>query len=94
MPAQRAEIHGFSRTAFGILEVEAGAECPGAGQHHDRGLIVVLEAAGGVGKLAQRFRRQRIDAVAAVEPHHRNAALRPQALLDFYKLGQRIASLP
>jgi hypothetical protein len=67
---------------------------PGAGQHHDRGRIVILEAPGSVCELAQRLRRQRIDAVAAVESHHRNAAVRPQPLLDFYKLCQRIASLP
>ena len=55
------------------------------GQHHDRGFAVILEAARGIGELAQRFRRQRIDAVAAVEAHHGDAAVRPKALFDRYK---------
>ena len=85
----------FRDAAFRVFQVEAGAERFGAaGQHHDRGRAIILKTARGIGELAQRFRRQRIDAVATVEPHHRDAAVRPKALLDFYKLSQRIASLP
>ena len=95
MPAQRAEIHGLARAAFGILQVEAGAEgfCA-AGQHHDRGLRIILKAARGIGELAHRLRRQRVDAVAAVEAHDRDAAVGAEALLDRDKLRQRNASLP
>ena len=83
MPAQRADIHGPARAALGVLQIEAGAErfCA-ARQHHDRGLAVILKAARGIGQLAQRFRRQRVDAVAAVEAHHRDAAIRPETLFD------------
>jgi len=46
VPAQRAEVHGFARTTFGVLQIEARAERPGsAGEHHDGGVAVVLEAA-------------------------------------------------
>ena len=65
-----------------------------AGQHHDRGFGVVLKTARGIGELAQRLRRQRVDAVAAVEAHHRDTAFGPKALFDCYKPRQRIASLP
>ena len=49
VPAQRAEVHGLAGPAFGVLEVEAGAERLGAaGQHHDRGRVVILKTARGV----------------------------------------------
>ena len=56
-----------------------------AGQHHDRGVAVVLEAARGIGQLAHGFRRQCIDAVAAVEAHDGDTAIRPEAFLDRHK---------
>ena len=95
VPAQRPDIHGPARAAFGVLQIEAGAERLGAaGQHHDGGLAVILEAARGIGELAQRFRRQRIDAVAAVEAHHRDAALGAQALLDRDEIRHRMPPCP
>ena len=65
-----------------------------AGQHHDRGRVVILKTSRRVRELAHRLRRHRIDPVAAVETHHRDAAFRSQALLDLYKISQRTASLP
>src|ERR1700688_4885674 len=46
VPAQRPQVHGFARTTFGVLQIEACAERPGwsAGEYHDRGAAVVLEA--------------------------------------------------
>jgi hypothetical protein len=95
MPAQRAHIHGLARPALGIPEVEAGAErfCA-AGEHDHRGFGIILKAAGGIGELTQRLRRQRIDAVAAVEAHHGNAALGAEALFDRQEIGQLNTSLP
>ena len=58
VPAQRAEIHGPARPAFGVLEVEAGGErIRAAGEHHDRSFTVVFEAARRISELTQRFRR-------------------------------------
>src|SRR6266581_880810 len=85
MPAQRTDIHGAARPAFGVLQVEAGAERLGAaGEHHHRRFAVVLETARGVGELTQRLGRQRVDAVAAVEPHHSDTSLGPETLFDRY----------
>ena len=42
-------------------------------------LTVIFKTARGVGELAHRFGRQRVDAVATVEAHHRDAPLRPLA---------------
>ncbi len=57
MPAQRSDIHGRARPAFGVLEVEPGAECLGtAGQHDHGSFAVILETARGIGELTQRFR--------------------------------------
>src|SRR5205823_5601095 len=93
--AQGAEIHGLPRPAFGILQVKACAKGFGAArEHHDGSVAIILEAPRGIGELAQRFRRQRIDAVAAVETHDRDAALRPETLFDLYKIGHRSVSLP
>ncbi|MEZ0082424.1 nitrile hydratase alpha subunit [Bradyrhizobium japonicum] len=87
MPPQRAEIHVLARAALGILEVEAGAEGAGAArQNHDGRCGIILEAARGRSELAQRLRRERVDAVAAVEPHHRNPPLRSEALLDRHEV--------
>ena len=81
--------------ALGVLEIEAGAERLGAaGEHHGRGVAVVLKTARGVGELTQRLRRKRIDAVAAIETHHGNAAFRAEALFDGYKISQPGISLP
>ena len=94
MPAQRADIHGAARASFGVLQVEPGAERLGtAGEHHDRSIAVVLKTARGIGELTQRLRRKRIDAVAAVEPHHGDAAFRPQAFFDVTKPRQDAFSL-
>src|SRR3979411_1081764 len=95
MPAQRADIHGFARAPFRVFQIKAGAErlCA-AGQNHHRGFAVILKAAGGVGELTQRLRRQRIEAIAAVETHDRNTAFRPEPLLDGDELCQRLRSLP
>jgi hypothetical protein len=85
----------FRERPSGSFRSKTRAERFGAaGQHHDRGLTVVLKTARGVGELAHRLRRHRIDAVAAVETHDRYAAIRPETLLDFHKLGQCFASLP
>ncbi len=95
VPAQRTDIHGAARPAFGVLQVEAGAERLGAaGEHHDRRFAVVLETACGVGELTQRLGRQRVDAVATVEPHHGDAPLGPETLFDRYKVRQYPRSLP
>src|SRR5712692_9310607 len=95
MPAQRADIHGPARAAFGVLEVEACAERIGAaGEHYRRGSAVVLKTARGIGELTQRFRRQRVDAVATVEAHHGDAALGPEAFFDLYKVCQGRAPCP
>jgi len=92
VPAQRAEIHVPPRAAFGILEIEARAEgILAAGQHHDRGVGIVFEAARGICELTQRFRRQRIDAVAAVEPHHGDTPLGPVALFDRHEIRHKLA---
>src|SRR6185437_4228295 len=89
VPAQRADIHGPARSSLGILQIESGAEGIGAaGQHHDRGIAVVLEAARCVGELAQGFRRQRVDAVTAVEAHDSDPPLGSQAPFDGYKIRQ------
>ena len=84
----------FRDRPSGSLRSKPALNAWAAGQHHDRGVIVILEAARGGGELAQRLRRERIDAVAAVESHHRNAAVRPQALLDFHKLCQPLPPFP
>jgi hypothetical protein len=69
--------------------IKAGAErLGGAGQHHDRSRGVILKTAGGIGELAHRLRRQRIDAVAAVEAHDRDTALGSKAFFDGDELGQ------
>src|ERR1700736_3637744 len=95
VPSQRAEVHGFARTTFGVLQIEARAERPGsAGEHHDRGVAVVLEAARRLGELTHRFRRQRIDAVAAVKAHQSDSAFRTEAPFDRHKIGHDDASLP
>ena len=48
--AQRAEVHGLTGAAFGILEVEAGGECVGAaGQHDHGGGSIILKASRRVG---------------------------------------------
>ena len=92
MPAQRAEVHGPAGAAFGVLEIEARAEgILAASQHYDRGVGIVFEAARGIGELTQRFRRQRIDAVAAVEPHHGDAPLGPQTLFDRHEIRHKPA---
>ena len=71
------------RPAFRVLEVEARREHPGvARQDHHRGRHIVLEGLRGGAKLAHRRGRERIDGVAAVEPHHGDAALGSQPLLD------------
>src|SRR5712692_6995483 len=89
MPAQRADIHGPARAAFGVLEVEACAERIGAAsEHYRRGSAVVFKTPGGVGELPQRFRRQRVDAVATVEAHHGDAPLGPETLFDRHKVRQ------
>jgi hypothetical protein len=94
MPAQRTDVHGSSRAAFGIFQIKAGAEClRPARENDDRGVAIVLKTACGIGELSQRFRRQRIDAVAPVEAHHGDAPLGPEALLDFDKLHQHPRSL-
>jgi len=59
-----------------------------------RGRGIVLKAAGGIGELAHRLRRQRIDAVAAVKADDRDAALGPEAFFDGDKAGQGGGSLP
>src|SRR3954452_24137173 len=83
MPAQGSEIHGGARTALGVFQVETGAERFWAtGEHHDGCIAVILKTARGIGELTQRLRRQRIDAVAAVEAHHGDAALGPEAFFD------------
>src|SRR6202030_3200095 len=88
------QVHGLARTTFGGLQIEARAECPGsAGEHHDRGVAVVLEAACCLGELTHRFRRQRIDAVAAVKAHHSDSAFRTEAPFDRHKIGHHAASL-
>src|SRR6266702_1214154 len=82
-PPQRAKIHLLARAAFGIFQVEAGAErAHVARQHHDGRRRVILKAARRRSQLAQHLRRQCVDAVMAVEPHHRNPPLGPMALLD------------
>ncbi len=61
---RRSEPRSIARRdcPFRILQVEAGAErLVTAGQHHDRGVAVILEAARGVGELTQGLRRERID---------------------------------
>jgi hypothetical protein len=93
VPSQRSDIHGSPRAAFGIFQIKAGAECLGpAGENDDRGVAVVLEAARGIGELAQRLGRQRVDAVGAVEAHHGDAPLRSEALFDLHKIRQRLRS--
>jgi hypothetical protein len=93
--SQRAEVHGFAGATFRILQVKAGGERFGAaGQHYDRSRVVILKTSRGVRELAHRLRRHRVDAVAAVETHDRDAAFRSQALLDLHKISQRTASLP
>ncbi len=57
-------------------------------------LAVVLEAARSVGELAQRLGRQGVDTVTAVEPHHGDAPLRPEALFNGHKPRQDAFSLP
>ena len=52
VPAQRAQIHGRARTALLALQVGAGAEGLRAGQDHDRGVGVVVEALRGGRQLA------------------------------------------
>jgi len=95
VPAQRTDIHGAARPAFGVLQIEAGAERLGAaGEHHDRRFAVVLETACGVGELTQRLGRQRVDAVATVEPHHGDAPLEPEPLFYPYEVRQYPRSLP
>src|SRR5260221_3985465 len=95
MPAQRADIHGPARAAVGVLQVEACAERIGAaGEHYRRGSAVVFKTAGGVGELPQRFRRQRVDAVATVEAHHGDAPLGTETPFDGYEPRQRLRSLP
>src|ERR1700730_18193832 len=89
VPAQRTDVHGFARAAFGIFQSKLGAERLGpAGERHDGGVAVVLEAARGLGELTRRLRRQRVDAVAAVKAHHSDPPLRPEALFDGYKFRQ------
>jgi len=95
MPAQRTEIHRSTRPALRVLQVEAGAErLVAAGEHHDRGVVVVLETARRGGELTQRFRRQRIDAVTAIEAHHGDAAFRAETLFNGHKIRQPDVSLP
>ena len=95
VPAQRPDIHGLARPALGILEIESGAEGVGAaGEHHHRGVGVVLEAARRIGELTQRFRRQRIDAVAAVEAHHGDASLGPRPFSMVTNSAKPASSLP
>ena len=95
MPAQRTDVHGPPRAAFGIFQIKTGAEClRPAGENDDRGAAIVLETARGIGELTQRLGRQRVDAVAAVEAHHGDAPLWPEALFDLHKIRQRPRSLP
>src|SRR5882724_2364688 len=95
MPAQRTDIHGAAGPAFGVLQVEAGAERLGAaGEHHDRRFAVVLKTARGVGELTQRLGRQRVDSVVTVEPHHSDAPLGPEPLFYPYEVRQCPRSLP
>jgi len=48
----------------------------------------------GVGELTQRLGRQRVDAVATVEPHHGDAPLEPEPLFYPYEVRQYPRSLP
>jgi hypothetical protein len=87
MPAQGTEVHGSAGSALGVLEVETGAERPGAPrEHHDRSFAVILEAPRRIRELAYRFRRQSIDAVAAVEADHRYTAIGAEPLFDSHKI--------
>jgi len=89
MMAQRAGIHRVAGAQLVVLQVETGAERLGrAGQHHGGGGRVVVEAVGGLGQFAHRLRRQRVDAVAAIEPHHGHATVRTEALLYRHKFRQ------
>jgi hypothetical protein len=69
-------IHGPARAPFGVFQVKAGAECLfAAGQDNGRRIAIILETARCSSKLAYCFGRQRIEAIASIEPHYRNAAL-------------------
>ena len=95
VPAQRAEIHGLADLPSGSFRSKPALNDLAPPVSTTTEVVgVILKTAGGVGELAQRLRRQRIDAVAAVETHHRDAALGPKALLDVHKLRQRKPPCP
>ena len=81
--AQRPEPFFGSRLALAVLEIEARRERARAPRQHDnRRLEIVLERARRRPELPHRRRRQRVDRVAAVEPHQRHPPVRAQAALD------------